>query len=194
MTVRHQEQSVSGEVEILSDVHIDNTADDWAAREEYIARLAELYETLTEAVERVDRNKSDLQTVIALAEKEKPEDDEEENPHQELIDAANRVVKTLDEKVNVIRRPDNIKGIVRRSEIMTDLGYAYGAGLGYWTPPTPTDWAYLERAGQRLGEAIVDLNQYFTDEIAPLRTKFRESVLTLLPEGEPLTMPEKGGS
>ena len=56
--------------------------------------------------------------------------------------------------------------------------------------PTAAAVRYMEIGEKALAEALAELNAFLAEDVAAFRKQVREADIVLLPESEPLEMPE----
>jgi hypothetical protein len=172
-------------VTVLADPLAETTAEEWAAREEAIARAGALQERLTGAVERIVDTRADLEVILGKAkaaqeEAEDTEEGEEGGPQAELLEAGRELQEGLKELEGRFRVPPGTKGIVRREGADWDILYALWSVTSGWAAPTATDLAHLERAEESLDGAAEELERFYAEEVAAFREQVREAGIGLL--------------
>jgi hypothetical protein len=208
VTVRFGDQEAKGTVKVLPDPRIQTGPADWQKREEALQRTGDLQDALVTALERIQRTRSDVDSVTALlGEKKKEEqdraraearakglpapDDKDEKPDP-LTEAAGKVRKGLDDlEKKLWGRPD-VPVIQPDNDAASKVFNARGYVLSSSDAPSPTHLEYLRQAEVQVNKLLAEINQFFEKDVAAFRTKVDESGLRLLPPVEPL--PVKSGA
>jgi hypothetical protein len=151
-------------------------------------RAGRLRETMADAVERIHKTRDDVQAVLARI---KTDDDEEEmdESHKDLKDAARKLKKGLDEKEKLFRDISEKQDIAPSKNVGSKLRFPMRAASSSWDKPTAAAVRYLEIGEKALQEALAELNNFLTEDVAAFRKKVREAGIELLPDADPLKLP-----
>lgn len=150
-----------------------------------ILRAGQLQEKVAEAVERIQRTRADIDSVIAKL--KKPDGGDEEHP---LIASGNRLKRSLDAMDRRLWVPPKTKGIVADTAVLSKLSYPMSALQSSWDAPTPAQLAYLAQAETLFRTVLGDYNRLFAEEVASFREAVRKEKIELFPDQPPI---EPGG-
>ncbi len=206
-TVKYGDHQAQAKVEVLGDPRLQggtapstDAAADRRANYEMQAEAGRYQEVLSQAVERIQRVRGDVATVLARLDKEAKERKDksqlpaaeqaaEQKAGEELAQAGRKLQERLTAVEKKLWQPPGTKGIVAAEDALSAIQFAgYAVGSTYQAP-TAAQRSYLERGKRRLDAALAELNGLFAKEVPELRAKVKESELRLIPEYEPLAMP-----
>jgi len=151
--------------------------------------IQSLSEANVHALERIDRARSDVKTIVTLIGKQ-PGAKENESL-QVLEKQAKRVRKGLDDLEKRFRVPPETRGVEYDDDRVTgriEMAEYYVGSAPH--APGPTALAYVEAARVTLENALAELNAFMEAEVAALRSAVEEAGVGLLESAEPLRMPE----
>ena len=190
LRLTHGEHVAEGPVTVRADPRDPIPADERRANLALRRRLGALTGTLTEALERLRGTRDDIDLILARARRVRgPGDDEE--PHQELLEAGKALEKKLDEHERRLWASPETKGYVADDHVAGQLGDARWQASSSWGAPTPTHLAAADAAQQALSEALTDLGTLLSEDVAAFRARARAEELVLLPEKPALELPQK---
>jgi photosystem II stability/assembly factor-like uncharacterized protein len=155
------------------------------AKYDAILRAGRVQETIAEAIERVQKTRTDVDAVIAKL--KKPEDTASKEPDP-LTKSANALKEKLDKIERRLWTPPKTKGIVAENDALSKIGYPMNAMQSSWDAPTSSQLDYLTRAETATREALADLNKLFAEDVAKFREEVRKQNLVLLPDVTPLEL------
>lgn len=197
-------EEASRAVEVQPDPREQATPEDRGSKYETLLRAGALRESLADAITLIHRVRRDIDaTVTRIERREKAAQAEAKVPREagaspgagtdELRTRAEDIRDRLKEIEERIRVPEDAKGIVYSDDRVWNMaGYALGSLQSSWDAPTEAQLTYLDRAEQAARAVLSDLNEVITSELAPFRQAARQAGLELLPEEEPLEIPEEG--
>jgi photosystem II stability/assembly factor-like uncharacterized protein len=191
VSVKLEDHESTQAVEVIADPDAGLTAADWQAREAAFARVEKISADLAGAIEDIRDTRADLEVIERLArraEKDEsdpsdPSDPSDEGPHKALHDAIKSVRESLDALEKRLWSVPGTKGIRRRIQVESDIGYALRSLTATWEPPTPTDLAYLEKAETATAEAVAQWRRIVAEQVAPLSEQVEAAALGLLAVG-----------
>ena len=149
--------------------------------------VMKLEEALVSAVERIDRARTDAETIIALI--DKSSDAEEDEGLKELKKQARKLEKSLDSLEESIRVPAETTGITYRNDKVSNIvGTAHGYVSSTFAAPSPTANTYLDLARTAVDDMIAEVNDFMTDDLAEFRRAVDDSGVGLLTEMAPVSV------
>lgn len=201
VTVKLKDHESTQTVEVVADPHAGLSAADWQAREAAFERVKKISADLAGVIKDIRDTRADLEVIERLArraEDDKKDEDEpaadesdtsdesdasdesDEGPYKALHDAIKGVRESLDTLEKRLWDVPGSKGIVRRVQVDSDIGYALRSIAAIWEPPSPTDLAYLGKAETVTAEALTEWRRIADEQIAPLSEQVAASGLALL--------------
>jgi photosystem II stability/assembly factor-like uncharacterized protein len=207
VTVRFGDQEAKGTVKVLPDPRKKMNEQDLRSREAALQKTGDLQDSLAEALDRIHRTRSDVQSVTALVDKRKKEEEEraraeartkgqpapkKEDKPDPLAEAAGKVQKGLTDLEKKLWQPFEVSGIQPENDVLSKIFTARGYVMSSMDAPSPTHLEYLRQAEAEVAKVLTEVNQYFEKDVADFRKKVDESGLRLLPTFEPI--PVKSGS
>ncbi|MFL6199296.1 MAG: VPS10 domain-containing protein [Thermoanaerobaculia bacterium] len=208
VTVRYGDQEAKGTVKVLPEPRRTTSAEDMRKREDAIQRTGDLQDSLVTALERIQRTRADVQSVTALLDKRKKDEEDkakaearakglpapskkDEKPDP-LSEAAGKVQKGLTDLEKKIWLPPDTPGIPPEKDAASKVFNSRGNVLSSLDAPSATHLEYLRQAEAEVAKVLTEVNQFFAKDVADFRKQVDESGLRLLPPYEPI--PVKGGA
>jgi hypothetical protein len=193
VTVRYGGEEAAGELRVLPEPRSDAPAADrqaaYEAKDRAVLETGRLQERLSRAIERVMATRQDLARIRAMAQAEQAEwkkaGGEGDEPHAELLKAAGKLGKGLDELEKALWTPEDVKGIVAEEDAWSKVTYARRALGSSWDPPTPAQLRYLEVARQATEEATARAERYFAEEVGGFKATVEGAGLGLFTGSPP---------
>ncbi len=186
VTVEFRDQTAGKPVRVLEDPRFDIARADREAKQKMILRAGADQETLTKAVERIQRAKDDIGTIIAkLKQRDQDADttDDEKSSNKPLIKDAEKLRKSLTEAEKKLWQLPDTKGIPPETDALSKIGYVLGSLQSSWDAPDEAQKTYLRQAEAVLQDALASANTLFDTDVAAFRVKARDAGLdVLLPE------------
>ena len=168
-------------LQVLADPRAQGTLEGSAARWAAMQRLGVIQERVAGAVDSIDATLVDVETVIAKLKEDR--DPEEDNPHQDILDQADELKKSLNEVRDGFVGARNEKGIRRDSDNVMSLVGNASWGLGSsWEAPSPTHLRLLEDAERAFEKAVPEFNRVIREQLGEFRTAVDATGVRLLPE------------
>jgi len=187
VTVSFKDKEAKGTVEVMSDPRFQIPREEREANLAAIQRAGGLQETATEAIERIQRTRKDIDTVLEKVKATKKDNKDEESLKQ-LEESGQALKKALTEMEKRLWVLPQTKGYIAETDAMSKIEYALGSLNSSWDAPTPAQLAYLREAEALLGTVLTDFNPLFTTQVAAFRRQVEEAGIELLPETGPLTL------
>jgi hypothetical protein len=195
VTVRYGGEEASREVRVLPDPRTEIPAADRQAKYEAVLEAGELRERLTEAIERVRETRRDLERIQAKAKEAQDEHEGEADgaeaegdaaangeasPVADLLKAAGKLGKGLDELEKALWTPEDVKGIVAETDAWSRVSQALRALGSSWHAPTPAQLRYLEIARDATADATAKTDAFYAEEVAAFKARVDQAGLGLL--------------
>jgi photosystem II stability/assembly factor-like uncharacterized protein len=179
VTLKFRGNEAKQTVRVLPDPREQLTADQRQAKYDAILRAGRLQETATEALERINRTRADIDTVAARLKKDDPSADPDP-----LVKTGNELKEKLDKIERRLRIPPKTNGIVADTDVWSKIGYPLYSLQSSWDAPTEAQLTYLARAENALRVVLGDFNKLYSEDWS----KYREAV-SKLPEVQPISVP-----
>jgi hypothetical protein len=183
VTVKFRDQEAKQTVRVLADPRDNVTAEQRQAKYDATMRAGKLTETVTAALERIQKTRADIDSVSS---KLKKDDDAADKTPDPLVKTGTELKKRLDEMEKRLWQPPKTKGIVAETDVLARINYPLESMQSSWDAPTPAQLAYLERAEALLKTVLADFNKLFAEDVAKYRDEVRAKNVTLFAEEPPL--------
>jgi len=179
-------------VNVLGDPRYQIAREAREANFKALQRANTLSNAVTDAVDRIVRTRTDVNSVTAKLRKQ-DEDAKRTNPaaaedpaRKDLLATARRLNQGLEKLERRFWTGEAPKNLLRNNDFESRIG-GTARGIGStWDAPTPAQLAYLDREEKDLTAALADLNKFFAEDVAAFRTKVRDAKIELLPDTPPL--------
>lgn len=192
--VKLGDHEARGTVQVRGRASIGNSPADWQKREEAIARVDELWNAASDAVNRVRDVRADVSALLARAAAEKArqekaladkkgESEPSENKDEEkdpFVEAGHALKKKLDEFEKRLWQDENTKGIADAADLTSQMFQTYFGLLSTYAPPSPTHEVGYERTRARLQAAVDELNTLLAGDVEAFRKLAAERGIGLL--------------
>ncbi|HYI12245.1 MAG TPA: hypothetical protein VEK57_24540 [Thermoanaerobaculia bacterium] len=175
-------------VRVLPDPRETYTAADRQAKYDAIVRAGRLQETVTAAIERIQKTRADIDAVAAKLKKDDEPTGEKKEPDP-LVKSGTALKERLDKIERRLWVPPKTKGYVAETDAYAKVGYPLYSLQSSWKAPTPAQTAYIDRAETAVREVLADFNKLFAEDVAKYREEVRKASVQLLPEVEPIAVP-----
>ena len=181
VVVRYGDHEAEGPLRILADPRSSNSIEGSAARWAAMQRLGVIQENLALAIDAIDGTLTDVSAIVDKLEEGR--DPNLDNPHQDVLDAAEEYEQALNDLRDSLVGARKQKGINRNSDnVASQVGRAsWGLGSS-WDAPSPTNLRLLEEAEEAYAEAIPGYNRVIGEELEAFRARVEEAGVRLLPE------------
>ena len=184
VVVRLGDHQASGSVEVLADPRSANTAEDWRLRWQTLMRIGALNDRIVRTARQIRRFYDDVEVVRRkLREKALDEGfrEVERQDDQPLIRQGESLVEALRRVEDRLWLADDRRGIPEEKDAFTEMWYAVYYCCSSWSPPSPTHLAYLERAESVAATLVLEVENFFRQEVAAYRQEVLDQGLELLP-------------
>jgi photosystem II stability/assembly factor-like uncharacterized protein len=185
VTVKYGTAEGKQTVRVMPDPREKYSQEQQQAKYDAIVRAGRVQDTIVEAIERVQKTRTDIDAVIAKLKKLDAEPGAEPDP---LTKSGNALKEKLDKIERRLWTPPKTKGIVAENDALSKLGYPMNALQSSWDTPTPSQLDYLTRAEAATREALAEMNKVFADDVAKFREEVRKQNVVLLPDAQPLEL------
>jgi hypothetical protein len=186
ITLKFRGNEAKQPVTIVPDARDSYTADARQAKNDALVRAGKLQETATEAINRINKTRAEIDAVLARAKKddEPPSSSEKKEPDP-LTKSGGDLKKKLDAMEKRLWVPPKTKGIVAETDVWSKISYPLGSMQSSWDAPTPSQLAYLTYAEEALRAVIADFNKLYAEDVA----RFREAASKVSLNEPELTIP-----
>jgi len=186
VTIKFRDNEAKQTVNVIADPRSNLTPDQRQAKFDAVMRAGKLTETITSAIERIQKTRADIESVSSKLKKDEDAADKTPDP---LVKSGGELKKLLDAMEKRLWLPPKTKGIVADTDVLSKIQYPMQSLQSSWDAPTPAQLAYLERAEAQLRVVLADFNKLFAEEVAKYREEVRAKNVVLLPEEAPLSVP-----
>lgn len=183
VTIRFRGNEAKQSVRVLADPRESVPAEQRQAKFDAVMRAGRLTETITNALERIQKTRADIDSVSAKLRKD---DDAADKTPDPVVKSGTALKRRLDEMEKRLWLPPKTKGIVADRDVLSKIQYPLFAMQSSWDAPTPAQLAYLERAEAQLREVLADFNRLFAEDVAKYREEVRAKNVALFAEEPPL--------
>jgi hypothetical protein len=180
VTIKFRDQEAKQSVHVVADPREQFTDAARQAKYDAILRAGKLQEQASEAIERIQKTRADIDTAVAKLKKE------DEKEPSAIARSGTALKAKLDAVEKRLWTPPNTKGIVAETDVLSKIGYPLNALQSSWDAPTPSQLEYLARAESLLREVLADFNALYAGDVAQFREAVRKENVVLLPEYPPL--------
>jgi photosystem II stability/assembly factor-like uncharacterized protein len=183
VTVKYKDQEAKQTVRVLADPRETIAPEARQAKFDAVMRVGKLTETITTAVERINKTRADIDSVSSKLKKDEDAADKTPDP---LVKTGAELKKRLDELEKRLWLPPKTRGILAETNVLGKINYPMESMQSSWDAPTPAQLAYLDRAESLLKTVLADFNKLFAEDVAQYREQVRTKNVVLLPEEPPL--------
>jgi hypothetical protein len=192
--VSYGAQKAEGKVNVQGDPRFQIASDAREANFKALQRATHLLNTVTDAVDRIARTRTDANAVMAKIRRQEeeakqahPGASDTENPaHKDLLASGRRLIQSLDKIERRFWQGEAPRALMRNVDFESRIGGTARSLGSTWDTPTPAQLAYLDREEKDLSAALADLNKLFAEDVAAFRAKVRDAKVELLPDVTPL--------
>ncbi|HYC92925.1 MAG TPA: hypothetical protein VEO54_27215 [Thermoanaerobaculia bacterium] len=183
VTIKFRGNEAKQSVRVLPDPRENLTPEVRQAKFDALMRAGKLTETITTAIERIQKTRADIDSVSSKL--KKPDDAADKTPDP-LVKSGTALKRRLDEMEKRLWVPPKTKGIPAETDVLGKIQYPLQAMQSSWDAPTPAQLAYLERAEAQLRTVLADFNKLFAEDVAKYRQEVQAKNVTLFAEEPPL--------
>ena len=183
VTIRFRGNEEKQSVRVLPDPRATITPEVRQAKFDAVMRAGKLAESVTAAIERIQKTRADIDSVSSKL--KKPNDATDKTPDP-LVKSGAALKKRLDEMERRLWVPPKTKGIIADVDVMSKVSYPLNSMQSSWDAPTEAQLAYLERAETQVRTVLADFNRLFAEDVAKYRDEVRKANVVLFPEEPPL--------
>ncbi len=181
-------------VRVVSDPRVKTDPQARQAIFQAMQRAGAVQETLTTAIERVQKTRSDVDAILAKLRKDDEDAKRSASPEdparKELMASARTLKQGLDRlERRLWSNPETARGITEDTDLESKVGYVARAIGSSWDAPTPANLAYLSQAEELAAEVFAEVNRFFAEDVAAFRTKVQGAGVQLLPDWGSLEAP-----
>ncbi|HEX6084489.1 MAG TPA: hypothetical protein VF266_08180, partial [Thermoanaerobaculia bacterium] len=183
VTIKFRGKEAKQSVRVVADPRETVPAEARQAKFDAVMRAGKMTETITTAIERIQKTRADIDAVSAKL--KKPDDATDKTPDP-LVKSGAALKKRLDEMEKRLWLPPKTKGIVADKDVLSKIQYPMQAMQSSWDAPTPAQLGYLARAEALLRTVLADYNKLFAEDVAKYREEVRAKNVMLVAEDPPL--------
>ena len=181
-------------VRVVADPRVQTDPQARQALFQALQRAGAVQETLTTAIERIQKTRSDVDAITARLRKEEEDakrtGGKEDPSRKDLMAAARTLKQGLDRlEKRLWNNPETASGIVPDNDLESKVSYATRVLSSSWDLPTPAALAYLTQAEELGQEVFADVNRFFAEDVAAFRSKVQGAGIQFLPEWGALEVP-----
>jgi hypothetical protein len=192
VTVKFGEREAKGTLKVEADPDVKSSQADWQAWDAATARMGELQNAVTDAVNRIAATRKDVGVVLGKLDAQAAERERSgasnadtgkgtEDPNKALRQAARDLQKKLSAVEKTLYTPPDTKGIVDEEDRALNKVQNAGRALGSaWGTPSATTRAYVEEAEATVREALAGFNKLYAEDVAAFRQKVADAKIDLL--------------
>ncbi|MGB5977954.1 MAG: hypothetical protein WBG62_11120, partial [Cyclobacteriaceae bacterium] len=175
-------------VNVMSDPRMETSTAVLQARQEAMEDMYGLLSAATEASDRIREARKTVDMISSLI----PADQMKEEPYKELAERNKEMKDTLTTMLEMINPAEDMKGIVRRSDILSSqlgmVSYYLGSSM---EGPNQNQQLLIDQTRDMAEEVIDKINGFFSSEWQDYENMVREAALTPFKEYEPIDI-DKG--
>jgi photosystem II stability/assembly factor-like uncharacterized protein len=183
VTIKFRGNEARQTVRVLADPRDNFTAEQRQAKFDAVMRAGKLTETVTSAIDRIQKTRADIDSVSS---KLKKDDDAADKTPDPLVKSGTALKRRLDEIEKKLWVPPKTKGIIADRDALSKIQYPLFSLQSTWDAPTPAQLTYLDRAEAMLREVIAEFNKLFAEDVAKYREEVRAKNVMLFGEEPPL--------
>jgi photosystem II stability/assembly factor-like uncharacterized protein len=190
VTVKFGEREAKGTLKIEADPDVKTSQADWQAWDAATARMGELQNAVTDAVNRIAATRKDVGVVLGKLDAQAAERERSsagnpakgaDDPNKALRQAARDLQKKLSAVEKTLYTPPDTKGIVDEEDRALNKVQNAGRALGSaWGTPSATTRAYVDEAETTVKEALAGFNKLYAEDVAAFRQKVTDAGIDLL--------------
>ena len=162
ITVKYKENSASSKVHVMDDPRYKLSDADRKANSDTQLRLGKLQEDVTDAIEKIQNAKADIDVVmrkVDASDRAAQVKDPEKSPYKALRETGNKLKKQLDEAEKKFWQPPKTKGIPPETDALSRIQYAQQAVDSAPGAPTPSHLEHIKVAEDVLKKAQDDYSK-----------------------------------
>jgi photosystem II stability/assembly factor-like uncharacterized protein len=180
VTLKFRGNEAKQTVRVLADPRETFTLEQRRAKLDALMRAGKVQETITSAIERIQKTRADIDAINA---KLKKPDQTEPDP---LAKEGTALKGRLDAMERRLWTPPKTRGITAETDAFSKIGFPLYGMQSTWDAPTPAQLTYLERAENLARSVLAEFNRLYAEDVAKYREAVRKQNLVLLPEEPPL--------
>ncbi|MCI0413520.1 hypothetical protein L0222_12075, partial [bacterium] len=183
VTVKYKEQQASSQVRVTGDPRDTISDADRKANFDALARLGKMQETATDAIEKIQGVKADIDVVmrkVDALDRAASLKDPEKSPYKTLRESGNKLKKQLDDLERKFWQPPKTKGIPPEIDAMNKISYAQQAVDSAPGAPSPSHQAHIKVAEDTLKKAQEEYTKIFEKEVAAFKQQVEAAKISLL--------------
>ena len=208
VTLKYKDAETRGRITVVADPRAQIGEDARQAAWDAKQRAGSLVETITEALERLDATRKDVDFLngkikkIQADKKETLEDREREQPPATapggapaakdsldlLLEEGQKLEKRAKALEGRVREPRDAKGFGKEIYILSEVQEVGDFLASTNERPSPTVLAYLERAERMVASFLTDLNRFYEEDVPAYRSRVHAMDIPILRVDPPLEL------
>jgi photosystem II stability/assembly factor-like uncharacterized protein len=195
VTVKVGKQEAKGTLKVEADSGLEGSAD-WQAWDAAAARLGELQNAVTDAINRIAATRKDVGVVLAKLDAQAAERERSgggtpgqatDDPGKALRQSARDLQKKLSAVEKRLYTPPDTKGLIDDDDTALALVQNAGRALSStWKAPSETTKSYAAEAEATVKEVLAYFNKLYAEDVAAFRQKVADAKIGLLGETGPI--------
>ena len=183
ITMKFRGNEARQSVHVLPDPRQEVTVADRLAKWNAILRAGQLQESVTDAIMRIQKTRTDIDAVTTKVKKS----DADSSKPDPITASAKALKQKLDAMERRLWNPPPSKGLEPPTAVMSYVGRALLQALqSSFDAPTEAQMAWLARAEAAYRAVLPDYNKLFAEDVATFREAVRKQNVELLPEYKPV--------
>lgn len=182
ITMKFRGNEARQSVHVLPDPRQEVTVADRLAKWNAILRAGQLQESVTDAIMRIQKTRTDIEAVTTKVKKS----DADSSKPDPITASAKALKQKLDAMERRLWNPPPSKGLEPPTAVMSYVGRALQALQSSFDAPTEAQMAWLARAEAAYRAVLPDYNKLFAEDVATFREAVRKQNVELLPEYKPV--------
>ncbi len=184
VTVKYKENQASAKVRVAGDPRENVSVADRKANWDALIQLGKMQEAATEAIERIQGTKADIEVVMLKTDaldRAAATKDPEKSSYKPLRESGMKLKKQLDSLERMFWQPPKTKGIPPEIDAMNKILYVMDSINSASTAPTPSQMAYVKVAENTLKKAQEEYSKLFDEQVTSFKRQVEEAKISLLP-------------
>lgn len=177
ITLKTGKLEASQKVEVIQDPRYSYSGDSRRQKYDAIQRLVQRIEVVTEAVNRIQKTQTVVQTILDQCK------DSKDTTLKELATAGDTLKKSIKELRDKLIEDPDMQGFNDGSEVaMSRLRNALWFLGSTWDAPASSHMNYLRQAEALLERRLGEFNRFFSEDVAAFEKKVQASKFSFFPE------------
>ncbi len=183
VTVKYKEHQASSKVRVTADPRDTISDADRKANFDALARLGKMQETATDAIEKIQGLKADIDVVmrkVDALDRLAALKDPAKSPYKNLRETGSKLKKQLEDLERKFWQPPKTKGIPPENDAMSKISYAQQAVDSAPGAPTPSHQIHVKVAEDILKKSQEEYTKVFEKEVPAFKQQVEAAKISLL--------------